>query len=163
MGSLRCRSPCLSKQPSLTASSWVQLRRTPAAARSPGPDSVADKTLDFLAQNETVTLTYIATVNDHKGGIVTEPITVTIHGTNDAPVIKYTGSYSLDQFNTQDYGAWIEAGNNSNGAVKRCLFNGEFQVAHDPTTTAGNFQIRLTDLDAELDNPEHALAHLQSC
>ena len=116
--------------------------------------SVADKTLDFLAQNETVTLTYIATVNDHKGGIVTEPITVTIHGTNDAPVIKYTGSYSLDQFNTQDYGAWVEVGNNSNGAVNGSPLNGEFQVAHDPTTAAGNFQIFLSDLDAELDVPD---------
>ena len=35
--------------------------------------------LDFLAQNETLTLTYTATVNDHNGGIVTTPITVTIH------------------------------------------------------------------------------------
>ena len=68
--------------------------------------TVADKALDFLAQGETLTFTYIATVNDHQtGGVVTQPITVTIHGTNDAPVIKYTGSYSLDQFNTQDYGA----------------------------------------------------------
>src|SRR6185312_15886982 len=65
--------------------------------------SVADNALDFLAQNETVTLTYIATVNDQQGGIVTKPITVTINGTNDAPIIKYAGSYSLDQFNTQDY------------------------------------------------------------
>ena len=101
-----------------------------------------------------MTLTYIATVNDHKGGIVTEPITVTIHGTNDAPVIKYTGSYSLDQFNTQDYGAWVEVGNNSNGAVNGSPLNGEFQVAHDPTTAAGNFQIFLSDLDAESDVPD---------
>ncbi len=37
-------------------------------------------------------------------------LVITITGTNDAPVIKYDGSYSLDQFNTQDYGGWIEAG-----------------------------------------------------
>ncbi len=116
--------------------------------------SVADNALDFLAQNETLTLTYNATVNDHHGGIVIQPITVTIHGTNDAPVIKYTGSYGLDQFNTQDYGAWIEQGNNSNGAVNGNPLTGEFQVAHDPTTAAGNFQIRLTDLDAESDVPD---------
>jgi VCBS repeat-containing protein len=116
--------------------------------------SVADNALDFLAQNETLTLTYNAKVDDHHGGIVTQPITVTIHGTNDAPVIKYTGSYSLDQFNTQDYGAWIEVGNNSNGAQEGSPFNGEFQLAHDPTTAAGNFQIRLTDLDAESDVPD---------
>src|SRR5581483_372049 len=116
--------------------------------------SVADKALDFLAQDETLTLTYTATVNDGNGGIVTQPVTVTIHGTNDAPIIKYTGAYILDQFNTQDYGAWIEQGNNSNGAVNGNPLTGEFQVAHDPTTTDGNFQIRLTDLDAESDSAD---------
>jgi VCBS repeat-containing protein len=122
--------------------------------------SVADNALDFLAQNETVTLTYNATVNDLHGGIVTKPITVTIHGTNDAPVIKYTGTYTLDQFNTQDYGAWVEAGNNSNGAVNGNPFNtvagGEFRLAHDPSSTANAdaFQIRLTDLDEESDVPD---------
>ena len=99
-------------------------------------------------------LTYNATVNDLQGGIVIRPVTVTIHGTNDAPVIKYTGAYALDQFNTQDYGAWVEVGNNSNGAVNGSPLNGEFQVAHDPTTAAGNFQIFLSDLDAELDVPD---------
>ena len=63
--------------------------------------------------------------------IVTQPLTVTIKGTNDAPVIKYTGSYSLDQFNTQDYGGWVEVGNNSNGAVNGSPLDGEFQIAHD--------------------------------
>src|SRR5262249_42894155 len=51
--------------------------------------SVPDNALDFLAQNETLKLTYTATVNDNQASIVTQPITVTIHGTNDAPVIKY--------------------------------------------------------------------------
>ncbi len=117
--------------------------------------SVADKALDFLAQGETLTFTYIGTVDDHQtGGVVTQPITVTIHGTNDAPVIKLDGTYSLDQFITQDYGAWIEQGNNSNGAVNGSPFNGEFQLVHDPATAGGDFQIRLTDLDAESDVPD---------
>ncbi len=81
-------------------------------------------------------------------------LVITIKGTNDAPVIQTAGSYSLDQFNTQDYGAWVEQGNDSNGAVNGSPLNGEFQVAHDPTTAAGNFQIRLTDLDAESANPD---------
>ena len=46
--------------------------------------SVADRALDFLAQNETLTLTYTATVNDHHGGVVPTPITVTIPGTRRA-------------------------------------------------------------------------------
>ncbi len=50
--------------------------------------TVADNALDFLAQNETLTLTYLATVDDGQtGGVVTTPITVTITGTNDAPII----------------------------------------------------------------------------
>ena len=49
--------------------------------------NVADSALDFLAQGQTLTLTYTATVDDHSGGIVTQPITVTITGTDDAPVI----------------------------------------------------------------------------
>jgi VCBS repeat-containing protein len=116
--------------------------------------SVADNALDFLAQNETLKLTYIGTVDDHHGGIISQPFTVTIQGTNDAPVIKSAGSYSLDQFNTQDYGGWVEVGNNSNGAVNGSPLNGEFQVAHDPTTAAGNFQIYLSDLDSETDVPD---------
>ena len=48
---------------------------------------VTDSKFDFLAAGETLTLTYTATVDDHHGGIVTKPITVTIHGTNDAPAI----------------------------------------------------------------------------
>ena len=49
--------------------------------------SVADNALDFLAEGEKLTLTYMATVNDHNGGVVTQPITITITGTNDDPAI----------------------------------------------------------------------------
>ena len=48
---------------------------------------VADNQFDFLAAGETLTLTYTATVNDHHGGLVTKPVTVTITGTNDAPTL----------------------------------------------------------------------------
>ena len=46
-----------------------------------------DNSFDFLAADEILTLTYTATVDDHHGGIVSTPITVSITGTNDAPVI----------------------------------------------------------------------------
>ena len=49
--------------------------------------SVADSAFDFLADGEILTLTYTATVNDGHGGVVTKPITVTVTGTNDTPVI----------------------------------------------------------------------------
>jgi VCBS repeat-containing protein len=51
---------------------------------------VADSKLDFLAAGETLTLTYTATVSEGPSNSVTEPITVTITGTNDAPTIATT-------------------------------------------------------------------------
>ena len=91
--------------------------------------SVKDNNFDFLAKDETLTVTYNVTVTDNHGVSSTEPVTIIITGTNDAPVIKLDGTYSLDQFLTQDYGAWDEEGNNSNGAVNGSPFNGEFQLA----------------------------------
>jgi fibronectin-binding autotransporter adhesin len=49
--------------------------------------SVADGALDFLAAGEILTLIYRATVDDSHGGVITSPLTVSITGTNDAPVI----------------------------------------------------------------------------
>jgi VCBS repeat-containing protein len=48
---------------------------------------VVDGKLDFLGASQTLTLTYAATVNDGHGNLVTEPLTVTITGTNDQPTI----------------------------------------------------------------------------
>ncbi|HEY9451922.1 MAG TPA: VCBS domain-containing protein [Bradyrhizobium sp.] len=48
---------------------------------------VADSQFDFLADGETLTLTYTATVDDHHGGLATRPVTVTITGSNDAPML----------------------------------------------------------------------------
>ena len=48
---------------------------------------VVNNKLDFLAAGDTLTLTYTATVNDGHGGLATEPLTVTITGTNDQPTI----------------------------------------------------------------------------
>jgi len=55
---------------------------------------VPDYVFDFLAEGETLTLTYSATVDDGHGGVVTVPITVTITGagTNDIPTIAVTNA-----------------------------------------------------------------------
>ena len=50
-------------------------------------DDVADNQFDFLADRETLTLTYSATVNDDHGGLVTKPVTVTVTGANDVPTL----------------------------------------------------------------------------
>ena len=50
--------------------------------------SVNDSALDFLAQGETRIQVYTITINDgHTGGNVTQTVTLTITGTNDAPVL----------------------------------------------------------------------------
>ncbi|MGB3489625.1 MAG: VCBS domain-containing protein [Xanthobacteraceae bacterium] len=49
--------------------------------------SLQDHFLDFLAADETLTLTYTVQVTDGHGGSASQVVTVTIHGTNDAPVI----------------------------------------------------------------------------
>ena len=49
---------------------------------------VTDNALDFLAQGSTLTLTYDVNAADGKGGVSTTlPVTITITGTNDAPVV----------------------------------------------------------------------------
>lgn len=78
---------------------------TPALTLTPSGDNrnngsaewsyqVPDSAVDFLAAGQTLTLTYVATVDDHdddddsNDGIVSQSFTITIYGTNDAPVTK---------------------------------------------------------------------------
>src|SRR5439155_1113329 len=50
--------------------------------------AASDGALDFLAAGEKLTLAYDVTINDgHADGTATQRVTVTITGTNDAPVI----------------------------------------------------------------------------
>ncbi|WP_213287080.1 VCBS domain-containing protein [Bradyrhizobium sp. sGM-13] len=56
--------------------------------------SIADSAFDFIADGETLNLNYVARVDDGHGGIISTPVTVSIHGgevvvigTNDVPTI----------------------------------------------------------------------------
>ncbi|MGY4166307.1 VCBS domain-containing protein [Bradyrhizobium sp. USDA 4529] len=49
--------------------------------------SAADRNFDYLADGETLTLTYTVEVNDHHGGVISQPVTITITGSNDAPIV----------------------------------------------------------------------------
>ncbi|HCD36748.1 MAG TPA: hypothetical protein DEQ23_06970, partial [Chlorobium sp.] len=49
--------------------------------------SIAEIALDFLAAGEKVTAVFTITVNDAQGGTDTEDVTITLTGSNDAPVI----------------------------------------------------------------------------
>ncbi len=49
--------------------------------------SDADSDFDFLAKNQTLTLTYNIKVSDNHGGFVTQTVKVTVTGTDDKPVV----------------------------------------------------------------------------
>ena len=46
-----------------------------------------DNSFDYLADGEHVTLTYALQIDDHHGGVVTQPVTITVNGANDAPSV----------------------------------------------------------------------------
>jgi VCBS repeat-containing protein len=77
----------------LTAASTLTLVKTDSTGTGTGSVAwtykVADSAIDFLAQGETLTVTFNVTVTDNHGGSITQPLTVTIAGTgtNDTPVI----------------------------------------------------------------------------
>ena len=54
--------------------------------------SAADFNFDFLAANETLTVVYNVTATDNSGVSLTRRVTVTITGTNDAPVLAADAS-----------------------------------------------------------------------
>ena len=49
--------------------------------------AVNDSALDFLSAGQTLTQNYNVTIKDNHGGSVTQVVTVTLVGTNDAPTI----------------------------------------------------------------------------
>jgi VCBS repeat-containing protein len=52
--------------------------------------TVSDGALDFLAAGQTLVQSYTVTIADNRGGTVTQVVTVTLTGTNDAPTITST-------------------------------------------------------------------------
>ena len=56
--------------------------------------SAVDKAFDYLAAGETVTLSYSVQASDGQGGVLTQPVVVTVTGTNDAPLVAAGGTTS---------------------------------------------------------------------
>jgi VCBS repeat-containing protein len=52
--------------------------------------SAGDAAFDFLAAGQTLTVIYNVTITDEAGVSSTQPVTITIVGTNDTPVITST-------------------------------------------------------------------------
>ncbi len=60
---------------------------------------IADSALDFLGANDQVVLTYTVQTNDGNGGTATRTVPITVHGTEDVPVITssaQTGAVTED-------------------------------------------------------------------
>ncbi len=53
-----------------------------------------DPTLQSLAYGQDITQVYAVTLDDQHGGTVTQNVTVTIHGTNDVPIIMAASTVS---------------------------------------------------------------------
>ena len=63
--------------------------------------SAPDDDFDFLAQGQTLKLTYNVTVTDNHGGSATQAINITVTGSNDAPMITISaGATVTEQPNT---------------------------------------------------------------
>ncbi|QIR76842.1 beta strand repeat-containing protein [Sulfurospirillum diekertiae] len=60
---------------------------------------IAGEAANQLAEGETKTETFMATVTDDKGAIATQAVTITIYGTNDAPVFVVEGNQPAYSFN----------------------------------------------------------------
>jgi VCBS repeat-containing protein len=72
--------------------------------------TTTDGALDFLAAGEKLTVTYNVTIDDGHGGTATQPVTVTIHGTNDAAVITGASTAALTETNAaQSTGGTLSA------------------------------------------------------
>src|SRR5262249_22082759 len=54
--------------------------------------SVSDKAVEFLAAGQTLTQTYTVLVADNNGGLTSQDVTITITGTNEAPVVSTTSN-----------------------------------------------------------------------
>ena len=65
--------------------------------------SIADNAFDFLAAGETLTLTYLARVDNNfapNNEFTIVPFTITVTGTNDAPTIATSGGTIIEQIGT---------------------------------------------------------------
>jgi VCBS repeat-containing protein len=83
----------------LTAASTLALHETDSTGSGAGSVafdySAADHSFDFLAAGQTLTVTYDITVADYNNGVANgtssvQPVTITIHGTNDLATITAT-------------------------------------------------------------------------
>src|SRR5205807_1679164 len=115
--------------------------------------SVADSAIDYLQAGQVVTQAYVVSVDDGHGGTTPQTVTITITGTNDAPVIT-SGTQAGSVTEIAD----LAAGENTtthtqSGAVTFTdadtldSHSATFAAAASNTTTLGSFTIDTTNHD----------------
>ncbi len=102
-----------------------------------------------LALNATTTVNFDVTVTDNNGGFDTETVTVTIKGTNDAPVISDTSNITGTLFNGLNAEYYALSGNDISDLTEfRSIIAG-----NDPTAT-----FRATNIDYSWDGSHQDIA-----
>lgn len=122
--------------------------------------SLDEKKVDFLSDGETLTLTYNVTLLDAAGGRQTQPVSIVIHGANDAPVARddrvsvrsapslaISASTLLANDRDPERDAFSIVSVSGNGEVEAMLANGRI-VLSMPTGFSGSADLSYTVKDA---------------
>jgi hypothetical protein len=75
-----------------------------------------DQAFDYLADGESLELTYTITADDGQGGTATQNITITITGTDDAPIIA-SDIGTTGEFSEFDDSTNLDAPNGTDGTL----------------------------------------------
>nr|WP_249812748.1 VCBS domain-containing protein [Bradyrhizobium sp. 141] len=125
-----------------------------------------DPVLQSLAKGQTITQIYTVKVDDHHGGTVTQDVTVTITGTNDAPTITSDADAAAGGV-TEDTGATLSTGGTLaiqdldliDTHTAEAVFKSSASSAHLPgfvegSTNIGTFTIdpSVTESSSDTDN-----------
>jgi VCBS repeat-containing protein len=106
--------------------------------------SVDNAAIQTLAAGETLTQSYVVSVDDGNGGVVSETVTVVIRGTNDAPVVEgvtadamedgapVTAAFLADDVDSDDDAGSLSYTITSNPAEGSVVNNGNGTFSFDP-------------------------------
>ncbi|MCH1918663.1 VCBS domain-containing protein [Shewanella sp. A3A] len=115
--------------------------------------------LDFLAEGDSISLSYTLTVVDEHGGSSAQVVTIALNGSNDAPVVLTelpATNISVDDpinlnisnnFSDADNGANLSY--SANGLPNGVSIDANTGIINGAPTTAGEYQIIISATDAE--------------
>ncbi len=107
--------------------------------------NAADKTFDFLAQGETLTVTYNVQVDDHHGGAATTPVTITITGVNDPATITGVASGSVTDGGTLTASGKLTVSDPDDGQSQAIAANGPTADGSYTVDANGNWSYTATE------------------